>query len=130
MGAILTVERVLARKLARQVVAALVDQAAAGSGGSREEQLDALLDRGLRLSCAPSVNFHGNGPPVLRRKGTPPLSMIGADGAGREAGLGSNDHGCPRPDPRAGVKAREATRFSGVGLDAEHGSGRRPLQFV
>jgi len=75
------------------------------------------------------VNFHRNGTPVLRRKGTPWSSMIGADVAGREAGLGSNDHGCPRPDPRAGVKAREATRFSGLGLDAEHGSGTRPRQF-
>ena len=75
------------------------------------------------------VNFHRNGTPVLRRKGTPPSSMIGADVAGREAGLGSNDHGWPRPDPRAGVKAREATRFSGLGLDAEHGSGTRPRQF-
>ena len=49
MGAISTIERVLARKLARQVVAALVDQAATGVGGSREDQLQALLDRGLRL---------------------------------------------------------------------------------
>ena len=42
--------------------------------------------------------------------------MIGADAAGREAGLGSNDHGCPGPDPRAGVKAREATRVAGLAL--------------
>ena len=77
-----------------------------------------------------TVNFHRNGTPVLRRIGTPALSMIGAGAAGREAGLGSNDHGCPRPDPRAGVKAREATRFSGLGLDAEHGSGRRRPKFL
>jgi hypothetical protein len=62
------------------------------------------------------VNFHRNGTPVLRRKGTPRLSMIGADVAGREAGLGSNDHGCPGPGPRAGVKAREATRIAGLAL--------------
>jgi hypothetical protein len=42
--------------------------------------------------------------------------MIGADVAGREAGLGSNDHGCSGPDPRAGVKAREATRVAGLAL--------------
>ena len=50
MGAISTAERVLARKLARQVVAALVDQAVTGAGGSREDHLAALLDRGLRLA--------------------------------------------------------------------------------
>jgi hypothetical protein len=49
MGAISTAERVLARKLSRQVVAALVDQAATGAGTSREEVLRALLDRGLQL---------------------------------------------------------------------------------
>ena len=42
--------------------------------------------------------------------------MIGADVAGLEAGLGSNDHGCPGPGPRAGVKAREATRVAGLAL--------------
>jgi hypothetical protein len=42
--------------------------------------------------------------------------MIGADVAGREVGLGSNDHGCPGPDPRAGVKAREAPRVAGLAL--------------
>ena len=50
MGAISTAERVLARKLARQVVAALIEQAIAAAGGNREDQLAALLDRGLRLS--------------------------------------------------------------------------------
>ena len=63
-----------------------------------------------------AVNFHRNGTPILRRKGTPSSSMIGADVAGREAGLGSNDHGCPGPGPRAGVKAREATRVAGLAL--------------
>src|SRR5271166_6074860 len=48
-----------------------------------------------------------------------------ADGAGRQAGPVSKAYGCRRPDPRAGVKAREATRVRGLGLDAEHGSGTR-----
>ncbi|MBI0537491.1 hypothetical protein D9599_18180 [Roseomonas sp. KE2513] len=50
MGAISTAERVLARNLARQVVAALIEQANATVSGSREDQLAALLDRGLQLS--------------------------------------------------------------------------------
>ena len=49
MGAISTAERVLARKLSRQVVAALVDRAAAGHSASRETELQRLLDRGLPL---------------------------------------------------------------------------------
>ena len=49
MGAISTAERVLARKLSRQVVAALVDRAAAGHSVSRETELQGLLDRGLPL---------------------------------------------------------------------------------
>jgi hypothetical protein len=89
--------------------------------------LDELL-AGRDPQAVFSVNFHRNRTPVLRRKGPPPFSMIGADVAGREAGLGSNDHGCCGPDPRAGVKAREATCFSGLGLDAEHGSGMWPRQ--
>ncbi|MDT8278473.1 hypothetical protein RQ734_20655 [Roseomonas mucosa] len=50
MGAISTVERVLARRLSRQVVATLVDQVLAGQGGSGDDQLGMLLDRGLQLS--------------------------------------------------------------------------------
>ena len=41
----------------------------------------------IRCGCPwrylPNVNFHGNGTPILRRRGTPALSMIGADAAGR-----------------------------------------------
>ena len=36
--------------------------------------------------------------------------------AGRQAGRVSNDHGSQRPGPRAGVKAREATRVAGLAL--------------
>jgi len=36
----------------------------------------------------------------------------------------TKEHGSQRPEPRAGVKAREATAQR-LGLEAEHGSGRR-----
>lgn len=49
MEAISTAERVLARRLSRQVVAALVDKAAAGGGASRGAELQVLLERGLPL---------------------------------------------------------------------------------
>lgn len=49
MGAISTAERVMARKLARQVVDALVNRAAAGDGAGREAELQTLLDQGLQL---------------------------------------------------------------------------------
>jgi hypothetical protein len=49
MGAISTAERVLARKLSRQVVAALVDRALAAHSVSREAELQRLLDSGLPL---------------------------------------------------------------------------------
>lgn len=48
-GAISTAERVLARKLSRQVVAALVDRALAGHNVSREAELQLFLDRGVPL---------------------------------------------------------------------------------
>ena len=38
----------------------------------------------------------------------------------------TKDHGSQRPEPRAGVKAREAT-VQRLDLDAEHGSGSRDL---
>lgn len=50
MGVISTAERVLARRLSRQVVAALVDQVLGGGGGSRDDQLETLLNCGLQLS--------------------------------------------------------------------------------
>ncbi len=49
MGAISTAERVLARKLSRQIVAALVDRTTASAGVTREAELQGLLDRGLPL---------------------------------------------------------------------------------
>ena len=42
--------------------------------------------------------------------------MSFADRAGRQAGPVSKAHGSPGPDPRAGVKAREATRVAGLAL--------------
>ena len=39
-----------------------------------------------------------------------------ADKAGRQAGPVSKPHGSRRPDPRAGVKAREAPRVAGLAL--------------
>lgn len=49
MGAISTAERVLARQLSRQVVAALVDQGLTNTVSSREDHLQRLLDRGASL---------------------------------------------------------------------------------
>ena len=48
MGAISTVQRVMARRLSRQVVAALVDRAVGGSA-DRISELERLLDQGLKL---------------------------------------------------------------------------------
>jgi len=47
MGTISTAERVMARKLSRQVVTALVDRATTAHGANREAELQGLLDRGL-----------------------------------------------------------------------------------
>ena len=52
-------------------------------------------------------------------------SMILLSEAGRRAGSRSKEHESQEPEPRGGVKARaQRDPRSGLGLDAEHGSGR------
>jgi hypothetical protein len=91
------------------------------------------VDRG-HGAPQPTIRRPGvNRRPKLTRDRRPKLTRLGRlvtgsfaeRGAARLAGPVSKAPGRRRPDPRAGVKAREATRVSGLGLDAEHGSGTR-----
>jgi hypothetical protein len=54
------------------------------------------------------------------------MSSAGRDGL--KAGPASKAHGRPRPDPRAGVKAREATRVAGLALTPSTDQALEPHQ--